>query len=164
MSFHPGSMSNGQQTSSDTHVPKTAAEIAAEQAGMIAPSDVRGGRASCEVRSARETALESAALDFIGKVDRGEARSSKSYAAFKAALTQEGTSRGGVDLQAAVDLLESNARVQAKLLADTGRHDEKATALLQLGTWYMTPAALLDWQKKVEEFLAASPVPSAESK
>lgn len=34
----------------------------------------------------RETALEAAALDFIAKVDRGEARSKHSYAAFKAAL------------------------------------------------------------------------------
>ncbi len=34
----------------------------------------------------REEALAKAAKDFIDKVDRGEARSVKSYAAFKAAL------------------------------------------------------------------------------
>lgn len=34
----------------------------------------------------REEALAKAAQDFIDKVDRGEARSVKSYAAFKAAL------------------------------------------------------------------------------
>lgn len=35
---------------------------------------------------AREAALASAAQDFVDKVDRGEARSKQSYAAFKAAL------------------------------------------------------------------------------
>lgn len=37
-------------------------------------------------QSARERALERAARDFITKVDRGEVRSVKSYAALKAAL------------------------------------------------------------------------------
>jgi hypothetical protein len=37
-------------------------------------------------QSPREAALEAAALDFCAKVDRGEARSVSSYAAFKAAL------------------------------------------------------------------------------
>jgi hypothetical protein len=37
-------------------------------------------------QSSRERALEAAALDFIAKVERGEARSTKSYSAFKAAL------------------------------------------------------------------------------
>jgi hypothetical protein len=36
--------------------------------------------------SDREKKLEAAALDFIAKVDRGEARSKESYAAFKDAL------------------------------------------------------------------------------
>jgi predicted DNA-binding transcriptional regulator YafY len=40
----------------------------------------------CSAATERETALEAAALDFIAKVDRGEARSKHSYAAFKAAL------------------------------------------------------------------------------
>jgi hypothetical protein len=44
------------------------------------------GSASSTQQSPREAALEAAALDFIAKVDRGEARSERSYAAFKAAL------------------------------------------------------------------------------
>lgn len=39
----------------------------------------------------REAALEKAALDFIAKVDRGEARSQSTYAAFKAALAHPST-------------------------------------------------------------------------
>lgn len=41
---------------------------------------------TAKLKTKRELALERAALDFIHKVDRGEAKSVKSYAAFKAAL------------------------------------------------------------------------------
>jgi hypothetical protein len=67
------------------------------------------------VQSAREAALESAALDFIGKVDRGEARSSKSYTAFKAALSLPEKAEGWQPIETAPKDQEVEVRGTWKL-------------------------------------------------
>jgi len=53
--------------------------------------DLRTVLTSDHAPSPREQALEKAAVEFIAKVDRGEARSTQSYAAFKAALADSST-------------------------------------------------------------------------
>lgn len=55
----------------------------------------------------REEALAKAAQDFIDKVDRGEARSVKSYAAFKAALRI--ASRQEVSVEELEEFIKDNA-------------------------------------------------------
>lgn len=54
-------------------------------------------RSSAGIATQREAALEKAALDFIAKVDRGEARSKRSYDAFKAALSIPGAAQAKLD-------------------------------------------------------------------
>lgn len=61
-------------------------QYAFQSAYLDCADAILAARPKSDVQSDRETALARAAQDFIGKVDRGEARSSKSYAAFKAAL------------------------------------------------------------------------------
>lgn len=49
--------------------------------------------------SEREAALVNAALDFVAKVERGDARSTASYAAFKSALASSAKSNGDEEIK-----------------------------------------------------------------
>ena len=75
----------------------------------------------------REEALAKAAQDFIDKVDRGEARSVKSYAAFKAALRLASRQEVSVE-ELALELMNARRRM-------TGLEELSAERVKKIGLW-----------------------------